>query len=60
METKKLNLKVTRIDNGFILAGDRTLCATDIDSAAAIVGRVETVVPRSVPGIALFQIRYDI
>ncbi len=37
-----LQLKITRIDNGFILTGDRTLCATDIDSATAMLARALT------------------
>ena len=36
---KKLNLTVTRIDNGFILKGDRTLCAQTQDDANLMLAR---------------------
>lgn len=36
---KKLNLTVTRIDNGFILKGDRTLCAQTQDDATLMLAK---------------------
>lgn len=36
---KKLNLTITRIDNGFILKGDRTLCAQTQDDATLMLAK---------------------